>query len=31
VLAGSMLNLFNFTGTPAAPLFLDPATGQIVK
>src|SRR5579871_394978 len=30
-LAGSLLNLFNFTGPAAPPLFLDPATGQIVK
>jgi len=30
-LAGSLLNLFTFTGSPAPPLFLDPATGQIVK
>jgi phospholipase C len=31
VLAGSLLNLFNFSGSAAPPLFLDPATGQIVK
>jgi phospholipase C len=30
-MAGSLLNLFNFTGPPAPPLFLDPVTGQIVK
>lgn len=30
-LAGSLSNLFNFTGPAAPPLFLDPATGQIVK
>jgi phospholipase C len=30
-IAGSLLNLFNFTGPSAPALFLDPATGQIVK
>lgn len=30
-LAGSLLNMFNFTGPAAPPLFLDPSTGQIVK
>ncbi len=30
-LAGSLLNMFNFAGTPAPPLFLDPSTGQVVK
>jgi phospholipase C len=29
--AGSLLNLFNFNGPAVAPIFLDPATGQIVK
>jgi|SRR5579871_6855145 len=29
--AGSLLNLFNFTGDPGPPIFLDPANGQIVK
>jgi phospholipase C len=29
--SGSLLNLFNFTGTPAPPVFLDPANGQVVK
>jgi phospholipase C len=30
-LAGSLLNLFTFAGSSAPPVFLDPATGQIVK
>lgn len=31
-IAGSLNNLFNFTAqTPAPPVFLDPATGQVVK
>jgi phospholipase C len=30
-LAGSLLNLFTFAGPSAPPVFLDPATGQIVK
>lgn len=30
-MAGSLLNLFNFSGPAAPPLFLDPSTGQIVK
>ena len=30
-LAGSILNMFNFNGAPAPPLFLDPATGLVVK
>jgi phospholipase C len=30
-LAGSLANLFDFTSPSAPPLFLDPATGQIVK
>jgi phospholipase C len=30
-LAGTLLNLFTFAGSSAPPLFLDPATGQIVK
>lgn len=29
-LAGPLLNLFNFNGPAAPPLFLDPATGQVV-
>jgi phospholipase C len=29
-LSGSLLNLFNFNGPPAPPLFLDPATGEEV-
>ena len=30
-LAGSLLNMFNFAGPAAPPIFLDPATGQVVK
>jgi phospholipase C len=29
-MAGSIMNMFNFTGQPAAPLFLDPQTGLAV-
>jgi phospholipase C len=29
--AGSLMNLFNFAGTPAPQLFLDPATGLVVN
>jgi phospholipase C len=30
-LAGSILNMFNFVGSPAPPVFLDPATGLVVS
>jgi phospholipase C len=30
-IAGSLLNIFNFNGTAAAPIFLDPTTGQVVN
>ena len=30
-LAGSILNMFNFNGTPAPALFLDPQTGSVVN
>ena len=30
-LAGSITNMFNFTGTPAPKVLLDPATGLVVK
>jgi phospholipase C len=30
-IAGSILNMFNFTGQPAPPVFLDPGTGLVVS
>jgi len=30
-IAGSILNMFKFSGPPAPPVFLDPATGQVVN
>jgi phospholipase C len=30
-IAGSILNMFNFNGPPAPPVFLDPATGLVVS
>jgi phospholipase C len=30
-IAGSIQNMFNFTGTATPPVFLDPTTGQVVK
>jgi phospholipase C len=30
-LSGSLLNLFNFNGPAAPPVFLDPATGEVVN
>jgi phospholipase C len=30
-MAGSILNMFDFNGQPAPPLFLDPQTGLVVS